>query len=50
MSLAVEVISFLDILIAVGKIGWGRGEGRSCHVTVARPYSQVYFVFLLSHS
>lgn len=47
MSLAVEVISFLDILIAVGKIGRGREEGRSCHVTVAHPYSQVC---LLSHS
>lgn len=50
IPLAVKVIRFLDILIAMGKIGRGREEGKSCHVTMALPYSQVCFVFLLSHS
>lgn len=50
IPLAAEVIRFLDILIAMGKIGRGREEGRSCHVTVALPYIQVCLVFLISHS
>lgn len=49
ISLAVEAISFLDILIVLGKIGRGKKEGRSCPAT-ALPYSQVYFVFMISYS
>lgn len=53
MSLAVEVIRFLDILIAVGKTGRGREEGRSCPVTGShiQPGLFCFLTFpLLSHS
>lgn len=46
ISLAVEVISFLDILIAVGKTGRERELFCDC----GSPHSQVCFVFLIVHS